>query len=86
MCGERFDTFKEKLYHSRHCIFIPPAPDSIDKDDEMMPSSGEDVPMADDPFANGQLENDDDTPQFQSHLIKTENIYPEDNYDEIYGY
>lgn len=88
MCGERFDTFKEKLYHSRHCTFLPPAPDSIDKDDELFPSSGEsqeDVPMPEDPFSNGQLQNDD-VPQFHNHFIKTENDFPEENYDEMYGY
>lgn len=89
LCGERFDTFKEKLYHSRHCIYVPPSLDTIDKDDEMLEISGEsqeEVPMPDqDPFANGQLDADDAL-QFQSHFIKTENDYPEENYDEMYGY
>lgn len=87
-CGERFDTFKEKLYHSRHCMFVPPASDSVDKDDEVMQSSGEsqeDVPMPEDPFSNGQPEVVD-VEQFQSHFIKTETEYPDEKYDELYGY
>lgn len=90
-CGERFDSFKEKLYHSRHCIFVPAASGSVDKDDEMMPNScdsQEDVPMlSDDPFANGQSNDIDDVPnEFHSHFIKTETDYQEDNYNEMYGY
>lgn len=87
LCGERFDTFKEKLFHSRHCMYIQPAPDSIDKDDELMPSSvdsQDDVPLQEDPFAPDPTEID--VQQFQSHFIKTEADYPEDNYDEMYGY
>ncbi|XP_031636339.1 zinc finger protein 729-like [Contarinia nasturtii] len=92
MCGERFDTFKEKLFHSRHCINIQPAPTSNIKVDEMMPCSSEsqeDIPIAEDPFANGQLENNEQTDvhQFQSHFIKTEALdYPDDDYDPVYGY
>lgn len=89
MCGERFDTFKEKLYHSRHCMFVPAASDSMDKDDEMIQSSGEstqeDTPLPENPFSNGQSEIKD-AHQFQGHFIKTETEYPEDNYDELYGY
>lgn len=122
MCGERFDTFKEKLFHSRHCLYLPPEPDSIDKeedadddgdmdDEEMMVASScdsqDDIPMAEveDPFANGQpseMDNGDDDggggggdnngnksaqhQQFQSHFIKTETDFVDDNYDEMYGY
>lgn len=125
MCGERFDTFKEKLFHSRHCLYLPPGPDTIDKDDddgdgdgdggadadagdedmeeeeegELIASScdsQDDIPMAEveDPFANGQASGDlnngggDEAThqQFQSHFIKTENDYTDDNYDEMYGY
>lgn len=118
LCGERFDTFKEKLFHSRHCLYLPPGPDSIDKDDddgdgdvggdeemeeeeEIIASSCDSqdaIPMAacDDPFANGQppeMDNsgggggDEATHQeFQSHFIKTETDYTDDNYDEMYGY
>lgn len=69
-------------------MYLPPVTDSMDKDDELMASSldsQEDVPLAEDPFANGQTENDD-VPNFQSHFIKTEADYPEDNYNEMYGY
>lgn len=124
MCGERFDTFKEKIFHSRHCLYLPPDPDSIDKDDdvdvnndgdadgdgddddeiqeeEMIASScdSQDIPMVEceDPFANGngqppKMDNgggdeaSQQQQQFQSHFIKTENDYAEDNYDEMYGY
>lgn len=67
LCGERFDTFKEKLVHSRHCLYLPPGPDDkddnddddVDVDDEMLGGScdsKEDIPMVEveDPFANGQ--------------------------------
>lgn len=89
MCGERFDTFKEKLNHSRHCMHLPPDPDLIVKDDELMPSSvgsqEEDAPMPEeDPFSNEQSEIE--VQQFQSHFIKTETDFPEENYDEMYGY
>lgn len=124
LCGERFDTFKEKIFHSRHCLYLPPGPDSFDKDDdidadddgeaggddemqeeEMIASScdSQDIPMVgcEDPFANGQPSNMDnggggagtggavgETSQqpFQSHFIKTETDYAEDNYDAMYGY
>lgn len=115
LCGERFDTFKEKIFHSRHCLYLPPEPDSIDKDDdvdvddddgdaggdeeeEMIASScdSQDIPMVEceDPFANGQPSGMDNgggggeasQQQFQSHFIKTETDYTEDNYDEMYGY
>lgn len=130
MCGERFDTFKEKLFHSRHCLYLPPAPGDKDDDDdvvdegegenegegegddmdeELMASScdSQDIPMVEveDPFANGQsseMDNGNLRPedgandadgmsneqmlQFQSQFIKTEAHYPEDNYDEMYGY
>lgn len=111
LCGERFDTFKEKLFHSRHCLYLPPEPDSIDKeedddddddmdDEEMIASSCDSqdvIPMAEveDPFANGQPSEMDNgggggggasEQQFQSHFIKTETDYTDDNYDEMYGY
>lgn len=89
LCGERFDTFKEKLYHSRLCMFIQEAPNSIDKDDDLLPSSGESqeaAAMPEDPFSNGQSGIVDAMSQFQTHFIKTENTYAEDNYDEMYGY
>lgn len=118
LCGERFDTFKEKIFHSRHCLYLPPEPDSIDKDDdgdvdvdddgdgdaggdeeEMIASScdSQDIPMVEceDPFANGQPSEMDNgggggggasEQQFQSHFIKTETDYTEDNYNEMYGY
>lgn len=68
LCGERFDTFKEKLFHSRHCLYLPPQPgdkdddDDVDEadgdemDDELMASScdSQDIPMDVDGFANGQ--------------------------------
>lgn len=88
MCGERFDTFKEKLFHSRHCIFLPTATVSMVKDEEILPTSNEsqeDVLMPEDPFANGQPGLVDEPP-FQSHFIKTEAEFPEENYDEMYGY
>lgn len=71
-------------------MFVPSASDSVDKDDEMMPNScdsQEDIPMlpTEDPFANGQSDDIEETP-FQSHFIKTETNYQEDNYDEMYGY
>lgn len=110
LCGERFDTFKEKLFHSRHCLYLPPAPDSIDKeedddddddmdDEEMIASSCDSqdvIPMAEveDPFANGQPSEMDNRDggidpahqEFQSHFIKTEADFADDNYDEMYGY
>lgn len=117
-CGERFDTFKEKLFHSRHCLYLPPTADDNDDDiddgdgddldDELVASScdSQDVPMAEvdsDPFANGQPSEMDsgdvkhkfggdagvvgsDDSVFQSHFIKTETDYIDDNYDEMYGY
>lgn len=90
MCGERFDSFKEKLYHSRHCMFVPATSDAVEKDDEMTANScdsqEEDVPMMpEDPFANGQPIDDNNT-EFHSHFIKTENDYQDDNYDALYGY
>lgn len=89
MCGERFDTFKEKLFHSRNCMFLPSIANSVDKDDEMMPSgseSQEGIPMPEDPFASNGQPGLIDAPEFQSHFIKTEADYPEENYDEMYGY
>lgn len=110
LCGERFDTFKEKLIHSRHCLYLPPGPDSLDKDDDdvdvddemtslLASSCDSQLDMAD-PFANGQQsdrgngedgdkvggDNDAALHQFQSHFIKTETDYTDDNYDEMYGY
>lgn len=66
-------------------MFVASAANS--KDDEVMQSSGEsqeDAPMPEDPFSNGQSEID--VQQFQSHFIKTETEYPDDKYDELYGY
>lgn len=96
-CGERFDSFKEKLYHSRHCSWLQAAIDPLDKDDvgedeeeeEVIANSNEsqdDVPMPEDPFSNGNVITIADEPQFQSHFIKTEADFPDDNYDEMYGY
>lgn len=68
-------------------MFVPSAPDLVDKDDEVLQSSGEsqeDVPMPEDPFSNGQS-GVEDVP-FQSHFIKTETEYPDEKYDELYGY
>lgn len=90
-CGERFDTFKEKLFHSRHCMFLQSmVANSVDmKDEEMLPSSSEsqeDNPIPEDPFASNGHTVMIDEPDFQSHFIKTETNYPDDNYDEMYGY
>lgn len=82
LCGERFDTYKEKSLHSRSCNYIPPNPDSPDKEGGDISVSDNESQVVDQMM--DQVFDDEKSdviiPDFQSHFIKTEN---EDTYVDI---
>lgn len=69
LCGERFDTFKDKLAHSRFCNYVPPNPDSPDKEGDVSDSESQELYHT----------PGDAVAQFQNHFIKTEK---EDDYGD----
>lgn len=82
LCGERFDTFKDKLTHSRTCNYVPPNPDSPDKEDDISTSDNESQ-EPDQLMQENFNSTKSSVAQFQNHLIKTEK---DDTYDDVLGY
>lgn len=83
LCGERFDTFKDKLAHSRNCMYVPPNPDSPDREGDI--SDNEFLEPEQSMLVDfDDIEPVDDiTPQLVNPFIKTEK---EDVYDDALGY
>lgn len=88
MCGQRFDTAKEKTAHFKECQFVPeeavaPTIPLVEiKSEFCEPTDTQEIDSMVNALIDDQLQNNvpPELPEFQSHFIKSEPEIPDDDF------